>query len=180
MQEQIFAAQINWNFPWELIFAVSFIFKAARHQQRRKLLFWVNQQSILLRQFSQWQVWHVPQRLEKYWLNLLLFCFACSKLWLLFLNANIKIKVLFTPNVWCTVSSTTSGLKGIFEYIYLMGLNFFGCKFCWCVFFFWNLLSHIKYHLQNVQKLRPAQKFQMYITYHTKWDSMEIWNNLQK
>lgn len=134
LQGQIFAAQINWNFHWELIFVVSFIFEAAGHQQRRKLLFWVNQQSILLRQFSQWQVWHVPQRLEKYWLNLLLFCFACSKLRLLFLNANIKIKVLFTPNVWCTVSSTTSGLKGIFEYIHLMGLNFCGCKFCWCFF----------------------------------------------
>ena len=38
----------------------------------------------------------VPQRLEKNELNLLLFCFVCNKLRLLFLNTNIKA-FFFTP-----------------------------------------------------------------------------------
>ena len=60
----------------------------------------------------------MPQRLEKCCRNLLSFCYICSKLQLLFLNANIKINDLFDP--------TVCGLKAVFSYINLTGVNFYG------------------------------------------------------
>ena len=51
----------------------------------------------------------MPQRLEKYCLNLLSFRLVCSKLQLLFLNANIKMSDVFDP--------TVCGLKATFSYI---------------------------------------------------------------
>ena len=60
-----------------------------------------------------WQLWVrflTPQRLEKYCLNLLSFRFVCSKLQLLFLNANIKINDLFDPTV-CGSSTSQNPQK---------------------------------------------------------------------
>ena len=88
----------------------------------------------------------MPQRLEKDWLNLVSLLFVCSKLQLLFLNANIKIKDFFTP---------LCGLKAIFSYIIV--IIFYGFKFHWC-FFLLELILADQVLSTDAAKLNPAKQ----------------------